>query len=120
MKYSEDVIDHARNPLNRGDLAKATHSCLRANASCGDVVEFFLKVSEGVVREAKWVGDGCALSVATASILSERLTGMRVDEFLGKNDEGWVEELMGEINAGRVKCVLLPIESAREALLSGV
>jgi len=115
MDYSEAVIDHAKSPRNFGDLPKATHEGKGSNATCGDMVEFYLIVDNGKVKEAKFRGVGCALSTAMASMLTEKVVGMKVGE-VKKMDKEIVEELMGEVNPARMKCVLLPVETMRSIM----
>lgn len=113
MQYSDEVIDHARNPHNFGELPGHTHSNKESNATCGDMVEFYLKVEDGVIKTAKFRGVGCALSTAMASMLTERIVGMKMSEIKDLNEKT-VAELMGEVNPGRIKCVMLPIEAVRK------
>ena len=113
MQYSDEVIDHARNPHNFGELPGHTHANKESNATCGDMVEFYLKEVDGVIKEAKFRGVGCALSTAMASMLTEKVVGMKLEE-LKDLDEKTVEELMGEVNVGRIKCVMLPIEAVKK------
>lgn len=115
MQYSDEVVDHARNPHNFGELEGHTHSNKESNATCGDMVEFYLRVEDGVVKEAKFRGVGCALSTATASMLTEKVVGMKLSD-LENLDEKTAYELMGEINPGRIKCVMLPIEAVRKVV----
>ena len=115
MEYSEEIIDHARNPKNFGDLKGANRVSKQSNATCGDMVEFYAKVDGGVIREIRFRGVGCALSTAAASMLSEKVKGMKVDEVKGFDEEVMVE-LMGEVNPGRMKCVLLPLSAVKGLL----
>ena len=112
MEYSEEIIDHARNPKNFGDLEGANRVSKQSNATCGDMVEFYAKVDKGVIREIRFKGVGCALSTAAASMLSEKVKGMKIDE-VRELDGKVVFELMGEVNPGRMKCVLLPLSAVK-------
>jgi len=113
--YKEEIVDHYKNPRKFGDLRGKTHEASETNASCGDMIEVYLKVENGVVVDAAFKGVGCALSTASASMLMEELVGKKVAE-VKKWDKKKIDELMGEVNPGRVKCVVLPIEAIREAL----
>ncbi len=113
MQYSEEVIDHAKNPRNFGELEGATQIVRESNATCGDMVEFYFEIGEGKVKKVKFRGVGCALSTAMASMLTEKITGMATEE-VKKLDEKVVEELMGEVNPGRKKCVMLPVVAVRK------
>ena len=116
MKYSEEIVDQAKNPQNFGELLDSTHSARETNAACGDMAEFYLRIEKGLVKDVKWKGLGCALMTATASMFSEVVKGMKVSEILGKEEKKWVEELMGEVNPGRMKCALLPVIAVKKAV----
>jgi len=112
MEYSEEIIDHARNPKNFGDLRGANRVSKQSNATCGDMVEFYARIEEGVVKEIRFKGVGCALSTAAASMLSEKVKGMEIDE-VRQLDKEVIFKLMGEVNPGRMKCVLLPLSAVK-------
>lgn len=120
LDYRDEIIDHYKNPRNFGDLLTKTHAGKGINMACGDMVEFYLRIEDEeirdqVIREVKWRGVGCAMSTAAASLLSEKIKGMTLEE-VGEVDEKVVEELVGEVNPGRVKCVLLPLSAIKEAV----
>jgi nitrogen fixation NifU-like protein len=104
----EEILDHYKYPRNFGLLEEATHKAKQGNASCGDKVEFFLKVHEGIVEEIKWQGEGCAISTAAASMLSEEVIGKELEEIM-RWDEKKIFSLVGEISSGRIKCAMLPL-----------
>jgi nitrogen fixation NifU-like protein len=113
--YREDILDHYKNPHNFNDLPDKTHSAREMNASCGDMVEIYLKIEKGVVIEAAFRGVGCALSTAAASMLTDKIKGMKVDE-VAKMGEMTIKEMMGEVNPGRIKCVMLPLVVLKKTL----
>ena len=75
--YAYQILDHYKQPRNYGVLEGADASSEQANLSCGDNIVMYLKVDEGVLRNIKFTGDGCAISKATASMLTEKLVGRR-------------------------------------------
>ena len=107
--YREYILDHYKNPRNFGRIENADISHEENNPLCGDVIGIDLKVSEGVIDDVKFHGRGCAISQASASLLTERLRGMTLDDAkkLGKADV--LEELGIEISAARLKCALLSL-----------
>lgn len=114
--YKQFIIDHYKNPKNFGSLNDATHQASRSNISCGDEMEVYLKVTDGVVEDLKFEARGCAISIATMSMLSEKLIGMSIEQ-IEQYENSEVLHLVGmEESSGRVKCALLSIESVREAL----
>lgn len=80
--YKEAILDHYKRPRNRGRLEDPTHAQEGLNPSCGDELELFLEVVDGVVRAARFEGAGCAISLASASMLTEQVTGRTVEEAL--------------------------------------
>lgn len=78
--YQEVILDHYRKPRNRGKLEEADHAAEGHNPLCGDHVEVFLKVRDGVVEDVGFEGGGCAISTASASIMTETLKGKTLDE----------------------------------------
>jgi nitrogen fixation protein NifU and related proteins len=113
--YKEEILDHYKHPHNFGDMADKTHSVRETNMACGDMVEMYLKVKDGVVEKAGFRGLGCALSTAMASMLTDEVVGKTVKE-IGSWDRKKIEEMMGEVNLGRIKCVELPMKALKKAL----
>ena len=73
--YAEQIIDLSKNPLNRGALANASFTHSGVNTTCGDHVRLYVLVKGGKVKEAMWEGDGCAISIAAVSVLTEEMKG---------------------------------------------
>ncbi len=78
--YQEVIFDHNRHPRNFGKLEEANRFAAGHNPLCGDRLNLYLKVEDGVIVDARFEGVGCAISTASASLMTERLKGMRVDE----------------------------------------
>jgi nitrogen fixation NifU-like protein len=78
--YQELILDHYRRPRNRGALEDADHKAEGANPLCGDHITIYLKVREDVVEEVTFEGSGCAISTASASIMTETLKGKTLAE----------------------------------------
>lgn len=112
------VLEHFRHPKNRGPLDRADASADGANPLCGDRVRVELRADHGVIADARFTADACALCVASASLLTERVRGMRVDA-ASRVDETWLfASLNGEPPAARRKCALLPLDTLRRAVAS--
>jgi nitrogen fixation NifU-like protein len=73
--YSELVLEHFRNPRNAGKLADATAEVQATNPVCADILELAIRVEGGAITEARFLCRGCTTSIASASFLTERLTG---------------------------------------------
>jgi nitrogen fixation NifU-like protein len=78
--YQEVILDHNRNPRNFGVPEHATNQADGHNPLCGDQVTIYLDVQNGVVRDVKFMGTGCAISVASASMMTEAIQGRTVSE----------------------------------------
>lgn len=73
--YRDVIVDHNRRPRNTGRLAHASHQALGDNPLCGDKLQLFLDVQDDVVRDIRFEGAGCAISTASASLMSEAVKG---------------------------------------------
>jgi nitrogen fixation NifU-like protein len=73
--YQEIIVDHSRRPRNFRQLEKATHSAEGFNPLCGDRVKVYLDLDRGIVRDVAFRGDGCAISKASASLMTESVKG---------------------------------------------
>jgi len=108
--YRQQILDHYRNPRNYGGIEDPTFSHEGVNTSCGDEITFdvVLEADGETVAHASFTGEGCAISQASASMLSQEVVGMTLDEVeeLGRED---ALELLGvEVTPMRVKCAVLP------------
>jgi nitrogen fixation NifU-like protein len=113
--YSEVIIEHYKNPKNFGEIENPDYNGRGANASCGDMVEFYIK-GDGRVDEVSFQGIGCALSTASSSMLSEKIKGLGFEKVLKMSVED-LEKMMGfEISPTRLKCVELPLKTIKEIL----
>lgn len=115
--YKEIILDYYKNPRNRGTLDSPQSTSRDSNPLCGDVVEMQLKFSDGKVSEIKFNGDGCAISQASASMLTEIVMGKTIDD-VRKIDKSVLLDNLGSPNLGavRIKCALLPLKVMKSAL----
>ncbi len=116
--YQEFIIELYRNPLNFGPMADADYKAEIFNTTCGDRVVLYLKVKDGRIADAKFDGKGCAISQASASLFTEKLKGMALDEArkLGKDDVLKLIKLDLSRNPTRIRCALLPLDAMRKAI----
>jgi nitrogen fixation NifU-like protein len=78
--YRELVLEHARNPRHRGRLEDATHCCNGINPLCGDKLEVQLRIAEDTIADAGFEGSGCAISIASASLMADTIIGRAVSD----------------------------------------
>jgi nitrogen fixation NifU-like protein len=108
--YREYILDHYKNPRNFGRLEQPDISHEEENPLCGDVVAIDLKVEDGSIADVRFHGRGCAISQASASLLTERLKGLSLEEARKINKEDVLGELGIDISPARIKCALLALK----------
>jgi nitrogen fixation NifU-like protein len=108
--YREVILDHYRNPRNKGTLEPADYSYDDTNPLCGDEVRIDLRVAGDPVAEVKFSGRGCAISQAAASILTEMVQGRPLAEVKALTRDDMLEELGVPISPARLKCALLGLK----------
>ncbi|HDI11245.1 MAG TPA: SUF system NifU family Fe-S cluster assembly protein [Candidatus Acetothermia bacterium] len=113
--YKDLIIDHWRNPRNKGTLPDPDVDVTEANVLCGDVVRLQLKVRNGAVEDVRFDGRGCAISMAAASLLTEMIKGKRLEKIRQMREEELLNALGGVIKP-RLKCALLPYFALKKAL----
>jgi nitrogen fixation NifU-like protein len=108
--YREYILDHYKNPRNFGRLEHPDITHEEDNPLCGDVVGMDFRVKDGVIEDVRFHGRGCAISQASASLLTERLKGMALEAArkIDKNDV--LGELGIQISPARIKCALLSLK----------
>lgn len=122
--YRSVIMDHYKNPRNKGVLEENNVTIDMNNPTCGDVIHLTLKVEDGIVRDAKFEGEGCSISMASASMMTQIIKNKDVDTavkyahifsdmMLGKEiddsvDLGDIEALSGVAKfPARIKCATL-------------
>ena len=109
--YREQIIDLYENPLNYGELEPADFSYEEDNPLCGDVVRIAVRLDvEGRVADVRWQGHGCAISQASASLLTEEIRGLTVEEVRAFPKERLLELIGVPLSMARVKCALLSLK----------
>ncbi len=114
--YREYILDHYRNPRNRGVIESPDITYADSNPLCGDEIQIDLLVKDGVVDDVKFSGRGCAISQASVSMLTEMIEGKPIDEVKEITKEDVLELLGITLTPVRVKCALLGLK----VLKSGV
>jgi len=113
--YEEIILDHWKNPRNKGRLLHPDLVGVEVNPLCGDAVRLELSVADGKVKEVRFDGQGCAISQAAASLLTELIQGRSLEELRKMSEEELLSALGGVIET-RKNCALLPLRALRRAL----
>jgi nitrogen fixation NifU-like protein len=114
--YRDYILEHYRRPHNFGVLEDPTSKYEGANPLCGDRITMMLGIRDGVVAEVAFTGRGCAISQASASLLTDEIKGKSVEE-VAKLTSADVLDLIGiEISPARLKCALLSLDTLEHAL----
>jgi nitrogen fixation protein NifU and related proteins len=131
--YQELILQHYRSPRNRGTLEEPDVEISMNNPVCGDEITLQLRVAEGSVAEARFSGQGCSISQASASMMTERIKGRSLEdarrlaarflELMHGSSEAAADPLLGDLRAlagvakfpVRVKCALLAWNALDEA-----
>jgi nitrogen fixation NifU-like protein len=114
--YRQQILDHYKNPRNYGEIEDATYTHVGENPMCGDEIRMDVKLDEDneTIEAVAFQGDGCAISQASASMLSGELRGKTLDE-LEEMDTDDVTEMLGvDISPMRVKCAVLAEKVAQD------
>lgn len=110
------VLEHFRRPRNRGPLVDAHATAEGANPLCGDRIRVQLRAENGIISEAWFTADACAVCIASASVLTELVRGMRLDDARSV-DITWIHRsLEGEPPPGRRRCAQLPLDTLHRAV----
>jgi nitrogen fixation NifU-like protein len=114
--YREIILDHYRNPRNRGMLDPHDYSAEDVNPLCGDEIRIDVRATDGKVDEIKFSGRGCAVSQASASILTEMVEGMTIDEVKALTKDDLLEEIGIPVSPARMKCALLSLKVLKSGI----
>ena len=113
--YRDNILDHYKNPRNFGELEASDLEFHDHNPLCGDELGVHIKVEDGKIADLRFHGHGCAISQAAASISSEELLGMPVEEISDLSADWVIEQLGIDISPTRRKCALLSLKVLRGA-----
>ncbi|MEW9051828.1 MAG: Fe-S cluster assembly sulfur transfer protein SufU [Neobacillus sp.] len=133
--YRQVIMDHYKNPRNRGILEDGSHTINMNNPTCGDRIQLTFNVQDGIVTDVKFEGEGCSISMSSASMMTQAIKGKNVEEALklskifsdmiqGKDYEDADDLDLGDIEAlqgvskfpARIKCATLAWKAMEKGL----
>ena len=116
LPYGTTVLEHFRRPRNQRSLERPTVAREVFNPLCGDRVRIELEISNQAIRSAAFTANACAICTASASLLTERVSGLSLPEASAVRDEDVVSALGTQLPAARLPCATLPLRTLHEAL----
>jgi nitrogen fixation protein NifU and related proteins len=114
-KYPKFLMEHFQNPRNVGEISNPDGVGTVGNASCGDIMQMFIKVNGDKITEATFKTFGCGAAIATSSILTERVKGATLDEAL-KISEETSKEVLSQLPKEKIPCFTLATDALKLAI----
>ncbi len=114
--YRELILDHYKHPRNFGPLKNYNASAQAYNATCGDRIRMEIKTAKGKINDIRFSGDGCAISQASASMLTEKVKNMDIDAVMKLTTDDIFALLETTLTPSRIKCAVLPLEVLQKAI----
>ncbi len=115
--YRDYILDHYRNPRNFGHLEHYDAEAEDLNPLCGDQIRMELRLDDGVVSDLKFSGKGCAISQASASMLTETVKGMKLSDVAKLSKDAVLENVGIGISPTRMKCAMLGLRVLKSAAI---
>jgi nitrogen fixation NifU-like protein len=115
MEYSEKVKEHFRNPRNVGEIENPDGVGKVGNPVCGDIMELYIRVQEGIITDAKFKTFGCGAAIATSSMVTEMIKNKTIEEALKISNHA-VAEALGGLPPIKMHCSVLAEEALKNAI----
>lgn len=124
IRFSDKVIEHFQNPQNVGEIDNPEGIATISNPVCGDITEIYLRIKGGVIEDVKFKSFGCAVTIASASVFTEKIKGKEISKLIRGGDEeavnqlvGLIEGELGELPAQKLHCPPATVQAFLEAIL---
>jgi nitrogen fixation NifU-like protein len=114
--YNQIITDHYHHPRHQGQISIPDLEISRSNESCGDKVHLTININNGIIVDIKQEGDGCIISQAYASLLTEMALNKPIKELLAMDENSFISSTHMYLGPQRALCALLPLKALKEAL----
>jgi len=114
--YRQIILDHYKHPRNFGHLTKPDAKIEEGNVTCGDRIVMEVNASGGKISDIRFSGEGCAISMASASMLTEKVKGMKLAGIMKLQTHDIITMLGTSLTPSRTKCAVLPLEVLQKAV----
>jgi len=115
--YREYLLDHYKNPHNKGTIKNPDVHKHDINISCGDEIEIYAKIHDGVVKDVKFEGKGCVICMASASILTDEIVGKKITEVQAMGTDELLSIIGLKLTPTRIKCAMLPLVTIKKGII---
>ena len=123
MELSQKTIEHFRNPQNVGEIENPEGTGSVLNPICGDKTVIYMRIKEGVIEDAKFLSFGCAVTIASASVFTQKIKGKEISQLLSGDDDEVIKRLislieseLGEIPPAKLHCPPATVQVFFEAI----
>lgn len=114
--FRDELMDIYKNPMNQGQIDDHTHRSEGRNPMCGDEVNLQLKIADGKIKDAKFNGSACSVSIISSALLTEHIIGKTVEEAKKITKEDLLDMIGLNLTTSRVKCATLVLSALQGAL----
>lgn len=114
--YKDELLEHFKDPQNFGELDNYSVKSKITNPFCGDEIEMYLIVQKDKIKEVSFTGQGCVLSISAASLLTEEIKNITLEELKKYQEHNILEMLNVEISETRKKCAMLPLSTIKDCI----
>lgn len=116
--YNEKIMDHYKNPRNRGDMENPTVKVDAVNPVCGDCTNIQLKIEDDIISDVKFESLGCAISIASASMLTEEVKGKKIEEAKKIQEKDILDMLGTTLSSYKQTCATMSVDALQRAISS--